>query len=407
MIEFGHNIPFLIFLVGALISLSLWIKAISHKRNVPALVGFVLLGWALRTADNTWSFLPETAPTILHFLSEIGIIILLFRIGYQSHIKALIAQLSRASFLAIFNILLSGILGFFVSHNLLSIPLISSLFISVALTATSIGVTVSIWKEHKILNTHEGDLLLDLVALDDVIAIVLMGILFSLAPFLHEKATMVTMPLIAVHLLIVVGKFSLFILLCYLFAHYIEPNLTKYLKRYEPNPDPMITIAGVGFMIASVAAFFGFSVALGAFLAGIAFSRAPEVVEMESSFKPLEDFFIPFFFIGIGFKLSFISFSMVLGYSLVLLICAILAKVLGVYLPARLFRINRFNALILGVSMIPRAEIAMITMDHGQRLGSWAVSQDIYSIMVFISLITSISAPLILHPILKKRLAKP
>ena len=401
MIECEHHIAFLIFLVGALISISLWIKTILHKRNVPPLIGFVLLGWVLRTVDNMWSFLPETAPAILHFLSDIGIIVLLFRIGSQSHIKALIAQLSRASFLAISNILLSGVLGFYVSYALLSIPFIPSLFIAVALTATSIGISVSIWKEYKILDTQEGALLLDLVALDDVVAIVLMGILFNLAPIIHENITVLTTQLIAIPALIICGKLFLFIFFCYLFSHYIESDLTKYLRKYEAKPDPMITVAGIGFMIASLAAFLGFSVALGAFFAGIAFSRDSKADKKESSFKTLEDFFIPFFFIGIGFKVSTISFTMVLGYSLVLLICAVIGKVLGVYFPARFIRINRLNALILGISMIPRAEVAMITMDHGLRLGHWAVSQDIYTTMVLISLITSISAPLILQPILR------
>ncbi|GAB4229395.1 MAG: cation:proton antiporter [Chlamydiales bacterium] len=401
MIELSTHIPVLIFILGLLVVLSLWIKALLFKRNIPPLVGFIILGWLLRLSDNYWNILSESFLSFLYVLSDIGIIVLLFHIGYRSHINALIKQLYRASLLAISNILLSGISVFYVSYSLFSIAWIPSLFLGVAATATSIGITVSIWKEHDILNSREGNLLLDLVALDDIIAIILMGILFNLAPMIHEKSAALDVSLVIFPTLAIIGKLLLFISLCYVFSHFAEPALMQYLKRYESLPDPIITVAGIGLIIASFAAFMGFSVALGGFFAGISFSRDSNTVNAKYSLETLEDFFVPFFFIGIGFKISMASLLMSVGVAIGLLICAIAGKFIGIYFPARMIRISQFNALILAISMIPRAEVAMITMDHGLRLGDWAVSADIYSLMVLISLVTSIIAPLTLQPLLK------
>jgi len=405
MLEVGHQIPLVIFVVGLLISVSLWIKGMFHRIDVPPLIGFVLLGWLLRLLDQSWGLLPDAASAVLYFLSDLGIITLLFRIGYESHIKSLVSQISRASLIAFSNILFTAALGYSTAYYLLNLALVPSLFIAIALTATSIGITISIWEDKGRLDTREGNLLLDLVALDDIIAIILMGLLFNVAPILHVENSIADHTVLTLPFLAIVGKLLLIVVACTLFSLYIEERFLLYLKRNEAMPDPIITIAGIGFMIAAVAAFLGFSVALGAFLAGIAFSREPETQTVRSSLKPLEDFFIPFFFIGIGYKLTVASLTEVAGLTAAILLIAVIGKVVGTYLPARLVHIRPLNALILGISMIPRAEVALITMEHGLRLGDWAVSQDIYTTMVLTALITSLAAPLTLKPLFK--LAKP
>ncbi len=393
----------LIFLVGVLVSLSLWTKALLDHRKLPSLIGYVFLGWILRLLDDNWKFLPDTAPDILYFLADIGIITLLFRIGFQSHMKTLLAQLSRASILALSNVIITGIFGYYLSYSILSIHPVGSLFIAIALTATSIGVTVTIWKENKILNSKTGALLLDLIALDDVIGIILLGILIQLAPVIHAGPETLTLSTLAIQSTLTIGQLFLFLLFCFLFSLFIEPKLTQYLKKSEHMPDPIVTIIGFGMMIASLAAFLGFSVALGAFFAGIAFSRDSEAVKMQASFKDLEAFFIPFFFIAIGFKAVVSSYTMVLGMTALLLIPAALGKIVGILLPAFFMKISRYGSLVIAISMIPRAEITMVAMDYGLKLSSSVITPEVYASMVLIALITSVSTPLILQGMLKRR----
>ncbi len=395
--------PFLLFMMGLLIAISLWMKAVLPRWNLPPLAGYIVLGSLFRLGIDTFEIFPAVSSAALKFLSDIGIVVLLFRIGFSSHIKALIEQLSRASLLLISDIVFTALIGFLVSYSLLDLALIPSLFVAIALTATSIGVTVSIWKEKNIMKSREGNLLLDLAALDDLATILLIGSLFTLAPQLHADIDGVHLLTFLNPLFTILWKFSLFFFLCYLFSHFLEKKVTRFLRRSEVQPDPMVTIVGIGFIIAAVAAFFDLSLALGALFAGMAFSRDPEALKMGSSLKPLEDLFIPFFFIEIGYNILMPNSMQFLWPTVLILVTTVLAKVLAVALPAALLKIRAASAIILGVSMIPRAEVTMIAMDHGLRLGDWAVTPTLYTTVVLVCLATSILTPLILAPLIQQR----
>ncbi|MGK7951413.1 MAG: cation:proton antiporter [Xenococcaceae cyanobacterium] len=124
-------------------------------------------------------------------------------------------------------------------------------------------------------------------------------------------------------------------------------------------------------------------------------------VKFDASFATLYEFFVPFFFIHIGLKLEIESFANTLNLVIILLIVAVLGKVVGTGLPA-ILTTGRTSALLLSLSMIPRAEIAMVIMARGQQLGDWAVSPEIFTSMVIVSTITCIISPLLLRPLLGK-----
>ncbi|MGB5714992.1 MAG: cation:proton antiporter, partial [Waterburya sp.] len=124
-----------------------------------------------------------------------------------------------------------------------------------------------------------------------------------------------------------------------------------------------------------------------------------------TSFATLYKFFVPFFFIHLGLQLQLesLSGSWILG--LVLLIVAFLGKVIGTGGLA-LITGGRSSALLLGVSMVPRAEITMMVMERGRELGDWAVSSQIFSTTILVSAITCVVSPLILRPLLQKNSLK-
>jgi hypothetical protein len=96
----------------------------------------------------------------------------------------------------------------------------------------------------------------------------------------------------------------------------------------------MIMITGIGFIIAATAGLLGFSIAIGAFFAGLIYSRDPQAIKMQTSFTPLYDFFTPFFFIGIGLDIDPNTLPNAFGPASVLLLVAIVGKLIGTWLPA-------------------------------------------------------------------------
>lgn len=401
MIESAQTLPLVILLMGVALTLAILIKTLLAKIGIPALIGYLTLGFILKLLDVEWNFLSREAEEIFEFLAELGIISLLFRVGLESDVLGLLRQLPKALGILIGDVLISGFFGFLTAYFLLKIALIPSLFIAIAFTATSVGVSVSIWREKNAIRSRNGEILLDVAELDDIASVILMAFLFAVAPSLHNGnaiSILSTLGITSQGFLIKVIGFGA---LCLLFSRYVERNLTKFFSRIEKPPDPMLEVVGVGFIIAALAGLLGFSAAIGAFFAGLLFSRDSEAVKMDASFGALYELFTPFFFIGIGLNIDPRALNTGLVMGSVLLIAAVIGKLFGAGIPA-FFATGWTGATLIGFSMIPRAEISMIVMQRGLILGDWAVPSNIFASMVFVCATTSVMVPIFLHYLLGK-----
>lgn len=397
--EFGFLV--IILLVGATLVLTILLKACLERVGIPALIGYLLLGFLMKLANVQGLLLSETVRSVYGFLGEIGIICLLFRVGLESNLAGLARQLPRASLLLIGNLVFSSSLSFVAAYFFLQLPLIPSLFISMALTATSVGISVSVWQEAKALNSDNGELLVDLAEMDDIAAIALLSLLLSMLPVLNGEVEANFLPVLAQTIVPFVLKVILFGTFCLVFFRYLEQPMTRFFEKIEPAPDPMLMVAGIGFIIAALAGFLGFSVAVGAFFAGLVFCHDPDAVILDTSFSTLYELFVPFFFLNIGLQLDPQVLTSSLGLGTVLLVVAVVGKIIGTGAPA-LLTVGWSSAALLSISMIPRAEIVMVIMQQGQQLGDWAVSSEVFAAMTMVSIATCILSPLLLRPMLRR-----
>jgi len=402
MFEYQHNTHIALLLVGVLTAVSLFAKAVVTRFRIPALVGWIAIGVLARCADEGLHFLDGETERLLGFLAEVGVAVLLFRIGLESNLPRLVAQLGRAGVVWVGNVAVSGAVGYVAARFLLDLPLLTSLTIGIALTATSVGVTVGTWKHARAMDSPEGELLLDVAELDDASSIILMGLLFAVLPALQHRSGESPGAVLGGTAVSFAVRMAIFAAGCLLFARYGEARLTSRISRLEHGPDPMITVVGMGFVIASVAALLGFSVALGAFFAGLAFSRDPRAVKSEASFQPLYELFCPFFFIHIGMGFSTAALPSAAVAAAVLLAAAVVGKTLGTVLPAAAM-FNGRQASLLAVSMVPRAEITMIIMQRARASGSGLIPDSIYTAMITVSILTCVGAPVVVDRMLTGR----
>lgn len=389
--------PLFILVLGLAMVMAMLVKAGLEKIKLPALVGYLVIGIAIRLADDRWNLLDQSGEWSFQLLGELGVICILFKVGLENDPRRLFQQLPRAVPIWIGNVALSAALGFLATRHLLGLELIPSLFAATALSATSVAVSILIWEDAGRLKTEQGDRLIDVAELDDFSAIVFMIALFTAAPLLHQGTDSLSLTrAVMVASGLILSKAILFGGLCVLFAVFIEKRLTHFFERFERTPDPMIGMVGIGFMIAAFAGWLGFSVAVGGLFAGLAFSRDPDAIKMESSFMPVYEWLTPFFFIGIGLKIDPSLAAQAVGYGLVLLVIAVVGKVVGAGMPA-LVQSGARAGVLMGVSMIPRAEIALVVTQTGHDLGDWAVPGSLYGAMVFVSSGTCLIAPVVLH----------
>lgn len=390
----------MIMLVGASVVAAVGIKSLFGRMELPALVGYMLFGVLLRLADNQWRFLSEPVMTAFRYMADLGVVALLFKVGLESHPGALVAKLPKATVIWIGDVCLAAGIGFVAAFYLLGLDLVPSLVVATALTATSVGVSVATWDAREALNSDNGQLLVDVAELDDISGIALMALLFAVVPVLL-KGDGPLWPLLASNAALFVLKITFFVLLCLVFALYVERHLTRLAARLRQPPERMLVVLGVGFLIAAFAGSLGFSLAIGAMFAGLVFSRDPEAVKTEKSFQDLYAFVTPFFFISIGFNIDPDALIQALQIGAVLTVAALLGKLIGDGLPSWLL-IGGSGAALIGASMIPRAEIAMVIMHQGQQLGPEVVPPPVYAGMVMVSGVTCLLAPLVLNPLLKR-----
>ncbi len=239
--------------------------------------------------------------------------------------------------------------------------------------------------------------MLDVAELDDLSGVVLLALLTALVPQLQAGLSADLVGPMALTLGLVLGKMALLALGGLLFAQYLEYPLTHWLHDLQPRPDLMISVLGIGLVGAGLAALLGFSAAIGAFFAGLIFSRDPLSVKIDASFDSLSDLFIPFFFLHVGFALDLSLLFGNLGAVLLLFAAAVVGKGLGSFMPV-MNRLRPSSALTFAVALVPRSEITLLVMQRGLDLG--VVSPDAFAVVVAVVILTMGTVPLALRLLL-------
>lgn len=402
MIDTQNQYVFMIIL-GMIIILTPLLRAVFDRIGISMVVAYLLLGFTLRLVDHNWPIFTPFVENGFLVLANVGIVLLLFRVGLRSSLRGLIAKLPRASLIWIGDVFVSSGVAYLSARYLLDLPQITSLVVAAALSATSVAVSVVLWQETNTIDTDTGQLLVDVAELDDISALILMALLIALIPVLQAGGgdVLVIARTVTATLLL---KLCLFVAFCYLFAHYLEPHVTRFSRRVERSSSGLtLTIAGLSFAIAAMAGWLGFSLAIGALFAGLAFSRDPSAVRTDKPFTYLYDFFTPFFFIHMGAQMDPTAAFGAVEVGALLFVAALAGKLFGVTGPA-LPIIGRNDAALLGISMIPRAEITMVVLYQCRQLGEEIVPDEIFAGMVLVTAATAVTCPLVLRPLLNRRI---
>ena len=400
MFDPGSDSTLFLAALGAVLMLIPFTKRACHGLGIPASVGFILLGLMmgtlLRPVDG--SSTPVFNGTFAA-LAQLGVVALLFRVGLRSHTSALVAKLPGAALIWVGNVLGSAAIGFLVARYAFDWALETSLVIATAFSATSIAVSLAVWDELGLGSSDTGATLLDVAELDDLSAAVLLAVLVGILPALLAGNGSIW-SLAGAASTLVLAKLAVFMIGCYLFAHLIEADFTALIRRMSESPALLtISILGAGLAIAAIADFLGFSVAIGALLAGLAFSRDPDAVRTDGSFTYFYEFLTPFFFIHIGMQTDLVSLLGAADIGLVLFVAAALSKFVFTLTPA-LLTMSSAEATKLGVSMIPRAEIALVVIYECRAIDSEIVPTEVFAGMIAVSLATCVIAPIALRRLL-------
>lgn len=325
----------------------------------------------------------------LEALGELGVMMLLFTAGLDTHLDELAKSRVPAAKVAILGAALPFV-GGLAGGLAFKYATGESLFVGVALMATSVGITVRVLRDLGYQRRRSVTIILGAAVLDDVLGLLALGIVTAIA--LGEANTL-ELALLAIEAVVFVGGIGI-----------AGPRLVgRFGERLSRLSSNTIFEFGIVLMLALslLANYIGLAAIVGAFLAGLTVAELKQHTEVEAKFTPLAWFFVPFFFVYMGTFIDFASYAKpeVLLAIVVFSTIAVATKYLGSIWGAR--SEGKRIAREIGVGMIPRGEVGIVVA--GIALAAGAVTEDVYAAVLGMVLLTTIVSPYLIKAVFARR----
>ncbi len=352
---------------------------ISRKLKMPEVLGALLAGIIIGPMVLNAVQYDEN----IELLSNLGVIMLMFLAGLETDVEQFKKAGKSSLVIAVFGIVVPLVLGT-LSAFLFYDDLLENIFLGVVLTATSVSITVETLTEMGKLNTRVGINILGAAVIDDILGLVLISVLLAVKSG-GGSSVFVTM-----------GGMAGFCLIAVLAIVFLPKIVNKLTDKIQPNMT-ILTLALTGALfVAFIAESLGIAAITGAYLFGLLLSQMSHKKYIERNVKSISSGFLsPIFFASVGLSATMSGLSTrVLVITLVMFIVAVVGKVVGCGLAARIFKMNRSESVQVGVGMISRGEVAIITANIG--LQNNIITQEVFIPTILVVLLTTIATPILL-----------
>ncbi len=349
---------------------------IFERLGQPGIVGEILAGVLIGPSVLNW-----IAPSeFLTALSDLGAMFLLFRVGLEVKSSELMKLGGTATLVAVSGVIMpflfgwSILLAFGESNN-------EAIFVGAAMVATSVGITAQVLSAKNLLQATASKIILAAAVIDDVLGLLVLAVVSGLTRGKLNILELVFTGVLACGFTVIIAKWGTQAM------GKVVPHMTQNLRVGEAQFALAMCLL---FALSVGAVYTGVAAIVGAFLAGLALAEttAPRVRDLAHGVTEL---LVPFFLTGIGLHVDLTAFTDPRNILLaaVILFAAVLSKFIGCGIGA--YGLGRVDALRVGVGMIPRGEVGMVVAQIG--LGFGIIKQNVYGVVVFMSVATTIVAP--------------
>ncbi len=325
----------------------------------------------------------EALDLVFDVIAELGVVILLFFVGLQTRLDELLEVRWRATTAGVLGVVFPFALGFgFIWATGRSD--LEAAFVATAMVATSVGITARVLSDIGVIASREARIIIGAAVIDDILGLLLLAIVRSAA---RDDIDVAELGLTAVAAVAFV-----------IFAALVG---TRAIRRYSIHLE-RLHVANAPFLVAMIlmlglsalAGVIGLAAIIGAFLAGMMLAEAEEGFELERQSQAVYDFLTPFFFVIVGSKVDLGAFddAEILGIAFGVTALAVVSKMAGGAIAA--FRMPVRSAAIVALGRVPRGEVGLVVASVGSAIG--AISDDMFAVVVFMSVATTILAPPVL-----------
>jgi Kef-type K+ transport system membrane component KefB len=363
--------------------------ALSRRLGQPVSVGTIVMGIIL--GPSVLSIVAYD--DIISVIAQLGSIVLLFVAGLNSNIREIY---TKKNFYVAFWGCILPLIGGLLTGILFKHDFFTSLFIGTTLTATCLGITSAVLKEIGKIKTETAKAMIGAAVIDDILSLSLLSIVLGIP----SEASMLD---ISIKLMLV----GAFVLIMIIFGErvltWLMDQFSNRVIRHAPKLSFVFGLSLV-FLISYAAQLLGLAPIIGAFLAGVSLSGCKSINTLLAGSEYFEIVFTSIFFISIGIVVELKAFMSLFWFIAVLTAVAILTKVIGSGVPAYRMGFSRKDALIVGVGMSPRGEVAFIIALNGLLLGM--ITAEVYSAIVFMSFLTTVITLVLLRALYKSQAGK-
>ncbi len=319
------------------------IAKLTRQPLIPAYVfaGIVIGPLGMRLITNS---------EVIRNLSELGIAFLLFIVGLELDLRRLRDVGSVSSATAIVSGAAIFAIGAFVAYEI-GFTHNEAIYIGLAVTFSSTMIVIKILSDKNELETLHGRIILGVLLVQDVLAIMAMSVLTTLNQF-NSSVLLQSM-------LWGIGLFSMAIVI----SKYVVPTIFNLISKSHELM--FLTALSFFFIFAKISEMAGFSVAIGAFIAGMSIATFPYNLEIVGKVKSLRDFFAIIFFVSLGMEIMIKDVSTIIVPSLVLLFIVIILKPLSMMFMASILGYGRRVAFLTGISLLQISEFSLIIAMYG------------------------------------------
>jgi Kef-type K+ transport system membrane component KefB len=349
---------------------------IFERLRMPGIVGEILAGIVIGPSLLGW-IQPDQ---FLGALAELGVMFLLFQVGLEVKSSELLRVGLTATLVAVLGVILPFVLGYAIVV-LWGQPTIEAIFMGAAMVATSVGITARVLAGKGLLQARASKIILAAAVIDDVLALLVLAVVSGLAKGTLNPLAILATTAMAIGFTVVVAKWG---------RQAIEPVVQKVEEKVEVAESQFALAMILMFGLAVLSVYMGVAAIIGAFLAGMALSETASH-RVHDLVHGVSELLVPFFLAGIGLHFNLFAFSKAstLLLAVAILAAAVVSKWIGCGVGA--WSMGRADAMRIGVGMVPRGEVGMVVAQIGLGLGT--ISQEIYGVVVFMAVMTTVVAP--------------
>ena len=325
----------------------------------------------------------ELTATVINFISEFAVLLLLFKVGMEVDFDDLKKVKIPAFITASLGIVLPLVGGFFLIYGVVSIVSLdlipmgvdsinAAIFLGATLTATSIGISTRLFLDMDKMRSKVAQTVVGSAIIDDIIAVALFSVIVA---YLGDTQGSTGIMSILINI-------TIFFIVSFILFKYAIPYFMTKTKKYSDSSVPVFVSIAFMLYMAVFAQVLGLAPIIGAFVAGVIIGNEDDYLDIHRDFEPITSWIIPFFFLDIGLSVNLgdVLDPMAFLIALVIVTVAILSKFIAGFVGTYFQGYTTGEARTTGLSMAARGEVTLIFAFTGYSYGYF--SELLYGIII-------------------------